>query len=279
MQLTQAITAHRAYLKSFAKETSQQAYEYLYTMLLKQFADREIESVTSEELFNFLNSLTEGKAQATKRLRFQQTKALFNHVINNLGVTMKHPCLSPMLKQTFRAPKRLQRQLPERETIDEILYKTESDRDRVALEIMSKGALRVGELLKLKPNNVVGSKLILESPKSGKQFETAFIPDKVATRLHQYIQDHKIGPDDRIFPISYSGMRSMMNRINQQFKTKIRLHDLRRFAATYASRNGVPLEIISKALLRHSSCAITELYLGKLDDKQTMHFVNTLYEK
>jgi hypothetical protein len=30
-------------------------------------------------------------------------------------------------------------------------------------------------------------------------------------------------------------------------------HDLRRHAATYASRSGTPIEIVSKILLRHSS--------------------------
>ena len=34
-------------------------------------------------------------------------------------------------------------------------------------------------------------------------------------------------------------------------------HDLRRHAATYASRSGVPIEIVSKIILRHANLATT----------------------
>ena len=44
----------------------------------------------------------------------------------------------------------------------------------------------------------------------------------------------------------------------------LRPHDLRRHAATYASRAGVPIEIISKIILRHSNLSTTQLYLGNL---------------
>jgi site-specific recombinase XerC len=37
-------------------------------------------------------------------------------------------------------------------------------------------------------------------------------------------------------------------------------HDLRRHAATYASRSGTPLEIVSKVLLRHSNLSTTKLF-------------------
>ena len=36
------------------------------------------------------------------------------------------------------------------------------------------------------------------------------------------------------------------------------VHDLRRYAATYASRSGVPIEIVSKVILRHSNLSATQ---------------------
>lgn len=279
MQLSQAIASHRQYLKSFAKATSQAAYSHLYNLMLERFPNREIESLTSEEIFNFLNSITEGRAQATKRLRFQQTKALFNHCIQNLEMTMRNPCGTPMLSQTFRAPKRIQRQLPDKDTINEIIYKTDEPRARLILELGAFCALRIGEILKLRGKDVIGTKLILEQPKSGKEFEHAFMPDKVAERVQGYIRQKGLAPEDRLFDLTYSGARSMMNRINQRFNTKIRLHDLRRYAATFASRSGMPLEIVSKALLRHSDLKITQLYLGKISDTETQRWMDTLYQK
>jgi hypothetical protein len=134
MQISQVIQSHREYLKSFAKETSAQSYEHLYRNLLSDFPGREIQTITAEEAFNFLNRLTEGKQQATKRLRYQQLKAIINFSINSLDITMKQVCSSQMLKTAFRAPKKVRRELPDKETIDMIIYRTTNKRDRTFFE-------------------------------------------------------------------------------------------------------------------------------------------------
>lgn len=46
----------------------------------------------------------------------------------------------------------------------------------------------------------------------------------------------------------------------------LRPHDLRRHAATYASRSGTPIEIVSKVILRHAILSTTQRYLGKVSD-------------
>jgi integrase len=56
----------------------------------------------------------------------------------------------------------------------------------------------------------------------------------------------------------------------------LRPHDLRRYAATYASRSGVPLEIVSKVILRHSNLS-TQMYLGKISDVEAMKWIENLY--
>ena len=40
-------------------------------------------------------------------------------------------------------------------------------------------------------------------------------------------------------------------------------HDLMRHAATYASRSGTPIEIVSKVILRHDNLSTTQRYLEK----------------
>ena len=54
-------------------------------------------------------------------------------------------------------------------------------------------------------------------------------------------------------------------------------HDLRRHAATYASRPGMPIEIVSKVVLRHSNLATTQRYLGKVTDLEAMRWIENLY--
>jgi integrase/recombinase XerD len=40
----------------------------------------------------------------------------------------------------------------------------------------------------------------------------------------------------------------------------LRPHDLRRHAAIYASRSGIPIEIVSNMILRHADLSTTQRY-------------------
>jgi integrase/recombinase XerD len=50
-----------------------------------------------------------------------------------------------------------------------------------------------------------------------------------------------------------------------------------RHAATYASRSGMPIEIVSKVILRHSNLATTQRYLGKGTDLEAIWWIENLY--
>jgi len=120
--------------------------------------------------------------------------------------------------------------------------------------------MRVGEVLKLTPNDVEDRKIFIRDPKSGKEMEVVFIPIKVADRLKEYIQIKGIKPDEKIFPITYSAARMIVIKAGKLVSTKLRPHDLRRHAATFASRAGTPLEIVSKIVLRHSNLSTTKTF-------------------
>jgi integrase len=56
-------------------------------------------------------------------------------------------------------------------------------------------------------------------------------------------------------------------------------HDLRRYSATYASRNGVPLEVVSKVILRHQDLKTTQVHLGKISDSEAIRWMDVLHGK
>ncbi len=60
---------------------------------------------------------------------------------------------------------------------------------------------------------------------------------------------------------------------------KIRPHDLRRHSATYASRNGIPLEVVSKVILRHRDLKTTQMYLGRISEAEALNWTDLLHEK
>ena len=69
----------------------------------------------------------------------------------------------------------------------------------------------------------------------------------------------------------------MINKLGKKVGIKLNPHDLRRQSATFASRNGVPLEVISKMLLRHQNLKATQVYLGKISDSEAIRWMDNLY--
>jgi len=161
---------------------------------------------------------------------------------------MKNPCETPILKKMFKRPQVIQWNIIEKETIDEIIFRSINPRNRIMLELMSRAGMRISEVLKLTPSDIDGRKLTLRHPKSGRNKEIVYVPQRLSNRLEDYIQLIGIRDDDRIFPITYATARDMARNAGEIVNILLRPHDLRRFAATYASRSGTPIEIVSKII-------------------------------
>jgi len=145
------------------------------------------------------------------------------------------------------------------------------------LELMARGGMRVGEVLNLKPTDIQERSLAIQNPKSGRSGETVYVPRKILIRLTAYTKAKDIGSNDRIFPISYVAAWSMVKKAGRMVSIELRPHDLRRHAATYASRSGTPIEIVSKVILRHADLSTTQRYLGKVNDTEAIRWIETLY--
>ena len=91
------------------------------------------------------------------------------------------------------------------------------------------------------------------------------------------MKDKAIAPEHKIFPITYAAARIVVKNAGKLAGIELRPHDLRRHAATYASRSGVPIEIVSKVILRHSNLSTTQRYLGKISDSEATRWIENLY--
>jgi len=200
----------------------------------------------------FLNKITEGTKQQTKRIHYYHFSVFFNFVRTNIEQDFQNPCDTSILRKMFKAKPITSWDIIEKDVIDEIIFTTVKPRNRLMLELMARGGMRVGEVLKLRPRDVQDRKLTLRDPKSGKEREHVFIPQKVADRLKEYIRVKGIQLNQKIFPICYEAARTMVKKAGDKVGIRLRPHDLRRHAATYASRSGVPIEIVRVPL-----CGIT----------------------
>jgi integrase/recombinase XerD len=194
-----------------------------------------------------------------------------------LDKSLQNPCDSPILRKMFRTPKKTQWKILEKEIVDEIIFRTRDPRNRLILELMARGGMRIGEVLNIKSGDVDERKIFISEPKSGRETEAAFIPQKTAQRLKDYIKSKDFRKGQRVFPITYPAARMAVMQAGELVGIYLRPHDLRRHSATYASRSGTPIEIVSKVILRHSNLSTTQRYLGKVSDLEAMRWIENLY--
>ena len=239
--------------------------------------DHPLDEISTDDVIEFLNRVTEDCKPQTKRIRYANLSAFFNFIQDNIDPDLSNPCDSPVLRKLFRPKVKVQWNIPEKDTVDEIIFRTTTLRNRLLLELMARSAMRIGEVLKLTPNDIADRKLLLREPKSGRDVEIVFIPQKVADRLQEYVRSEKIGLNNRIFPICYEAARAVVRKAGEMVGIYLRPHDLRRHAATFASRSGVRIEIISKIILRHANLSTTQIYFGNISDSEALKCIGNLW--
>jgi integrase/recombinase XerD len=260
MKVSKAIKVCLEYHRNHSKPNTVRSYEAILTKFGFIFGGKDLEDISSEDILSFLDQIAGGTKQQTKRTRYSHLAAFFNFIINNIDEQIQNPCANQLLKKLYKANPPIQWESIEKETIDEVIFRTTKLRNRLILELMARGGMRIGEVLKLTPEDVSGQKLLIRDPKSGREQEVIFITQKIADRLREYINSKNIAFNQRIFPISYEAARSMVKKAGKMVGVRLRPHDLRRHAATYASRSGVPLEIVSKIILRHANLSTIESF-------------------
>jgi integrase len=210
MNVSQASKIWLEYHRAHSKHNTVRAYQFTIAKFNQNFANHELNEVSTDDILDFMSKFTEGRKPQTKRIRFSHLNAFFNFMKNNFNGSVKNPCDSPMLHKLFRPKAVVYWDILEKDIVDEIIFRTDYVRNRLMLEPMARGGMRVGEVLKLTPADIFNRKLIINDTKSGKEQELFFIPQKVADRLKEYARVQKIAPRQMIFPICYGAARSMV---------------------------------------------------------------------
>jgi integrase len=191
---------------------------------------------------------------------------------------LTNPCNGSVIRKIFKRAQAIHWNIVDKEIVDEIIFRTTNARNRLMLELMARGGMRGGEVLNLTSADIQERRLAIQNPKSGRTGEKAYVPRKILVRLTAYTKARDIVSNARIFPISYVVAWSMVKKAGRMVNIELRPHDLRRrHAATYASRSGTPIEIVSKVILRHADLATTQRYLGKINDTEAIRWIETLY--
>jgi site-specific recombinase XerD len=82
MTVREAIYIFQIAQKNLHRKRTTESYRYLLEHLEKHFPDSNVEAITPDHIYQFLEALTEHTAKSTRRLRYAQLKAFFNFLIN-----------------------------------------------------------------------------------------------------------------------------------------------------------------------------------------------------
>jgi len=202
MESSTALKIFRDYQKPNLKPSAFMGYRYLIDNFEELFGDKDLTSISSEDIFHFLGTITDNSSKSTKKRRYSQLRAFFNFIIMNYEPDLSNPLDSPLVRKGFRIPEAKQREIIPKEVIDEVIFNSKNLRDRFLMELQPRCGARIGEALNIRVKDIEGRKIIVHNPKSGKESEVIFMPEQLANRLKTYIQKKGLREHDRVFPFN-----------------------------------------------------------------------------
>jgi integrase/recombinase XerD len=217
---------------------------------------RHVRAYLAELAPNLADTTLHGQARAVKTL------LLFWNAENYLPQVVK-----------FEMPKLADKKLLvlDAEELKKVISSCKKVRDKALVMFLADTGVRRAELLALTWDDIdmqTGAVKVLRG--KGGKFRTVFCGAKTRRALLKYRRE-LADREGRIFPLTESGLGSLLNRVSGKAGMKITAHSLRRTFATLAVRSGMSLVHLS-ALLGHSSLEMTRHYVRLLvDDLQEAH--------
>ena len=143
-----------------------------------------------------------------------------------------------------------------------------NDRVATALVLEANLGLRISDILKLKPSNILldGDRYRLELIEQKTQKKRVFtVPLVIKQYIDNYCLRHKIGANDIIFPITERNVQKQLKMVCDYLgfaDLNIGTHSFRKyFATTIYKDNGYDIALVQR-LLQHSSSSTTQRYIG-----------------
>jgi len=143
MNVKEVISLFKFYQQSNHRKRTADSYRFLLQHFDSLFSDRDLDFIKADEIYHFLEQMTKTLSKSTRRLRYAQLKAFFNFIIEKCLPDLKNPCSAPLLSKTFRMPRQTPKTILEKEIVDEMIYNTTNQRNRLMLELMARCGLRI----------------------------------------------------------------------------------------------------------------------------------------
>jgi site-specific recombinase XerD len=237
--------------------------------------------ITPEMLGQYLSYLVaeRGLSPATIRRRIACLRAFFRQSSSICGEENPFATWRPAVRRRRRLPRALSR----REASSLVVFTPPSTqttdidgRFRTALRLMISTGVRVGELCRLRVEDVAPDASVIRIHGKGARERIAYIADtKLKRELQLLVRHHVVngnvaGPlfvNRRGSPLKPQSIRSKLRRHAREagLTRRVTPHMLRHTAATLLIESGVDIRFVQR-LLGHSSIATTEIYTHVSDE-------------
>ena len=227
---------------------------------LNYFKDRNWRELTPDEIHKF-----QYDEIIVKELSFAYQSILISAIKKFYLANTGSPFEVNFIKRP-RRPKPLPKVLS-KEQIQEMIKLIENQKHRTMLSLTYACGLRAGELLKLKPVDILAPRgiLLIKDAKGSKDRQVP-LSGKIVEVLNSYLNNYK--PNVWLFEGQFAGEQYSKRSLQQVFKDAVTragldlsltIHCLRHSFATHIMEGGVNLRVIQE-LLGHKNSKTTEIY-------------------
>ncbi len=238
------------------------AYGLQATLLIRYFNDVEMNSITTQQLKEYLSKSSENLKPSSLAHRIRFIRSLFRwsheegYIMKNTASKIKEP----------KGGKSIPKFLTERE-IEHLRETAYTPMEKALFEFMFSTGCRIGEIVTLDRNSINWSNRSAIVRGKGDKEREVYFNIRCDIWLKRYINDRE-DSDPAIFVternphrMSIAQMRYIIKRISNRagINKTIYPHQLRHSYATHLLNNGAPMDVI-QSLLGHEKSETTRIY-------------------